>query len=74
MEQIGLFAYNIAKAAFNEVLYRLDDPSGADFDLDNEEEYPIWALMEVVESDDNSTLTGRRLEMMYEVFPNSTEK
>ncbi|MDF2647183.1 MAG: hypothetical protein K0Q73_2988 [Paenibacillus sp.] len=42
--------------------------------MGNEEEYPIWALMEVVESDDGSTLTGKHLEMMYEIFPNSNEK
>ncbi|KRF21782.1 hypothetical protein [Paenibacillus sp. Soil787] len=73
-EAIGILAYWISRMSLNSVLYRLDDPAGADYDLENEgEDLPRWVLLEQVISKEgnkiNAKLTGRMLAGMYEVFP-----
>ncbi|MGG2134645.1 hypothetical protein AB1284_25585 [Bacillus sp. S2(2024)] len=73
-EQIGLFAYWIARSAINGVLYRLSDPCGGDYDLPNEGEgLPIWRLEEYIESYNERTFnverTGRPLPELHNIFP-----
>jgi hypothetical protein len=71
-ETIGKFAYWIARMAFNNVLYRLDDPAGADYDLKNEgEELPSWVLKEVVFDAENNDYkeTKRNIYGMHGIFP-----
>jgi hypothetical protein len=71
-EVMGKFAYWIARTAFNKVLYRLDDPAGADYDLKNEgEELPRWTLKEVIVDSEKGhyTETGKSIYGMHSVFP-----
>ncbi|MDQ0875988.1 hypothetical protein QFZ77_004647 [Paenibacillus sp. V4I3] len=73
-ESIGILAYWISRMTLNSVLYRLDDPAGGDYDLENEgEDLPRWVLLEQIISKENNKidgkLTGRMLAGMYEVFP-----
>ena len=64
-EKIGLFAYWIARSAMNEILYRLSDPCGGDYDLPNEgEDLPSWRLEEYTAQSGNPMNvkpTGRHL-------------
>ncbi|MEH6848904.1 hypothetical protein [Bacillus pseudomycoides] len=73
-EQIGVFAYWIARSAINEVLYRLSDPCGGDYDLPNEgEELPVWRLEEFSKSHNEKTFsierTGWSLLELHNIFP-----
>lgn len=66
-ELLGQFAYEIALTAFNEVLYRLSDPAGGDYDLENEGEgLPAWSLRERVL---NYEVTERSLAEMHSLIP-----
>lgn len=66
-ETIGRFAYCIAKSAIYEVLYRLDDASGGDYDLDDlGESLPSWVLKE---RDPSRQETARAIYGMHELFP-----
>lgn len=71
---IGIFAYWIAREAYNFVLYRLSDPAGGDYDLENEEELPRWNLVETsLRKDGKYTLdyifTGRYIPELHTIFP-----
>ncbi|ENQ3107308.1 hypothetical protein ACEOWJ_003395 [Bacillus cereus] len=73
-EQIGIFAYWIARSAINGVLYGLSDPCGGDYDLPNEGEgLPSWRLEEYKESYNEGTFkverTGRPLLELHNIFP-----
>jgi hypothetical protein len=72
-EKIGLFAYWIARSAINEILYRLSDPCGGDYDLPNEgEELPSWRLEEYTAQSGNPMnveRTGRLLLELHNIFP-----
>jgi hypothetical protein len=73
-EQIGWFAYWITRYAINIMLYHLDDPAGADFDLPDEGEgFPNWCLVERISYRDGNVhtfeYTGRILQGMYSLFP-----
>lgn len=66
-ELLGKFAYEIALTAFSEVLYRLSDPAGGDYDLENEGQgLPSWTLME---RDSKRVVTGRRLAETHSLIP-----
>lgn len=66
-ELLGKFAYEIALTAINEVLYRLSDPAGSDYDLENEGEgLPSWTLME---RDPNYGVTGRHVSETHSLIP-----
>ncbi|EKQ52396.1 MULTISPECIES: hypothetical protein [unclassified Clostridium] len=66
-ELLGKFAYEIALTAFNEVLYRLSDPAGGDYDLENEGEgLPSWRLKE---RNLNNEVTKRTLAEMHNLIP-----
>ena len=66
-ETIGKLCYWTARSAYNELLYRLDDPAGADYDLDDEGSgLPSWALKE---RDGAGRETGRTLQGLSSVFP-----
>lgn len=73
-ESIGVLAYWMSRMAMNNVLYRLEDPAGDDYDLENEgENLPRWVLLEqVITKDQNridAKVTGRMLSGMHEIFP-----
>ncbi|PFK36861.1 hypothetical protein COI93_15625 [Bacillus cereus] len=72
-EKIGLFAYWIARSAMNEILYRLSDPCGGDYDLPNEgEDLPSWRLEEYTAQSGNPMnveRTGRFLLALHNLFP-----
>ncbi|PEY29936.1 hypothetical protein CN354_26405 [Bacillus cereus] len=72
-EKIGLFAYWIARSAINEMLYRLSDPCGGDYDLPNEgEDLPSWRLQEYTAQSGNPMnvkRTGRYLLELHNIFP-----
>ncbi|WP_026590632.1 hypothetical protein [Bacillus sp. UNC437CL72CviS29] len=72
-EKIGLFAYWIARSAMNEILYRLSDAGGGDYDLPNEgEELPSWRLEEYSPHNGNPMnveRTGRLLLELHNIFP-----
>lgn len=72
-EKIGLFAYWIARSTINEILYRLSDPCGGDYDLPNEgEELPSWRLEEYTAQSGNPMnveRTGRLLLELHNIFP-----
>ncbi|HEY9160986.1 MAG TPA: hypothetical protein VIS94_07875 [Desulfomonilia bacterium] len=66
-ELLGKFAYEIALTALNEVLYRLSDPAGSDYDLENEGEgLPSWTLME---TNANYEVTGRHVTELHNLIP-----
>jgi hypothetical protein len=66
-ELLGKFAYEIALTAFSQVLYRLSDPAGGDYDLENEGDgLPSWSLME---RDANRVITERRLTETHSLIP-----
>lgn len=66
-ELISKFAYEITSTSYNEVLYRLVEPSGADYDLDNTgADLPSWRLVEV---DENGKLTGRYIQELHNLIP-----
>ena len=70
---IGIFAYWIAREAYNFVLYRLSDPGGDDYDLENEEELPSWSLVEInlrkVGNVVDHIFTGRYIPELHTIFP-----
>ncbi|MED1622471.1 hypothetical protein [Bacillus pseudomycoides] len=72
-EKIGLFAYWIARSAVNEILYRLSDAGGGDYDLPNEgEDLPSWRLEEYTAQSGNPMnveRTGRLLLELHNIFP-----
>lgn len=72
-EKIGLFAYWIARSAINEILYRLSDAGGGDYDLPNEgEDLPSWRLEEYTAQSGNPMnveRTGRLLLELHNIFP-----
>ena len=72
-EKIGLFAYWIARSAINEILYRLSDAGGGDYDLPNEgEDLPSWRLEEYTAQSGNPMnveRTGRLLLELHTIFP-----
>ncbi|WP_051542021.1 hypothetical protein [Clostridium lundense] len=66
-ELLGKFAYEIALTTLNEVLYRLSDPAGGDYNLENEGNgLPSWTLMEV---DSNNKVTKKRLAETHSLIP-----
>lgn len=66
-ELLGKFAYEIALTAFSSVLYRLSDPAGGDYDLENEGEgLPAWTVME---KDSNGQVTDRKLAETHSLIP-----
>ncbi|RII33696.1 hypothetical protein D2A34_18415 [Clostridium chromiireducens] len=66
-ELLGDFAYEIALTAFNEVLYRLSDPAGGDYDLEDEgESLPSWTL---IERDSNGSRNERHLTETHSLIP-----
>lgn len=66
-ELLGKFANQIALTAFSQVLYRLSDPAGSDYDLKNEGEgLPSWTIME---KDANRKVTDRRLAETHSLIP-----
>lgn len=68
-KEIGYFAYRIASQAYNEVLIRIEDPTGGDFDLKQQGKgLPCWVLMEL-KDEDKREFTGRILAGLYEQFP-----
>lgn len=73
-ETIARYSYSVARTAFNEVLYRLDDPAGGDYDLENEGEHlPRWRLIEEIRYYDRKKIhfkeTGRPIHGMHSIFP-----
>lgn len=72
-KDIGLFAYWIARYAYNLVLQRLTDPAGADYDLENDEELPSWSLVEInlrkVGNTVDHIFTGRYIPDLHTIFP-----
>ncbi|MGI0532104.1 hypothetical protein KFD70_06900 [Bacillus pfraonensis] len=72
-EKIGLFAYWIARSAMNEILYRLSDAGGGDYNLPNEgEDLPSWRLAEYTAQSGNPMNvkpTGRLLLELHNLFP-----
>ena len=67
IETIGRYAYEITRATLNEVLYRLDDPAGSDYDLPGEgERLPSWVLKE---RDSSKEETNRIMWGMHSMFP-----
>ncbi len=68
-ETINKFAYEIALTSYNEVLYRISDPCGADYDLEDEGNgYPRWRLKEV---DSNGNETERFVPELHDLVPHN---
>lgn len=60
--------------AYNSVLYRISDPGGGDYDLENEGEgLPSWTLIERTHRNKNGNeqevSTERILAEMHSIFP-----
>ncbi|MDQ0888870.1 hypothetical protein QFZ81_003958 [Paenibacillus sp. V4I9] len=68
-KEIGYFAYQIASQAYNEVLNRIEDPTGGDFDLNHQGKVlPSWVLMELKDEEERE-FTGRIIAGLNEQFP-----
>jgi hypothetical protein len=66
-EMLGKFASEIALSAFCNVLYRLSDAAGADYDLEGEgADLPSWTLME---RDSNYVVTERYVTETHSLIP-----
>jgi hypothetical protein len=66
-ELLSKFAYEVALTAFNEVLYRISDSAGSDYDLENEGKgLPSWCLKE---RDSECKVTERPLAETHSLIP-----
>lgn len=71
---IGQFTYIITLNAYRDVLFRLEDPAGLDYDLKNEgNSLPSWVLKEILKKKDGNNVvteeSERHLHGLFDMLP-----